>query len=202
LPLDCGHVPAPFEIAYRTDRTLNAEHSNAILICHALTVDPQAASRHPVTGKRGWREIAVGCGKPVNIDKYYVMHANVPGGRMGSTGPASIDPSSGKPFGLTFPVITIDEMVRAQARLIDHLGIADLFCMIGGSMGGMQVLAWCASFGERVFSPVRVAAAPRHSSQNIALHEVQRQVVMADPEWRGGALSRRRHEPVALPSRA
>ena len=105
---------------------------------------------------------------------------------MGSTGPASINPATGKPYGLDFPVITIDDMVRAQARLIDHLGIPDLFCVIGGSMGGMQVLEWCASFGDRVFSAVPVATAPRHSSQNIAFHEVGRQAVMADPDWRGG----------------
>jgi homoserine O-acetyltransferase/O-succinyltransferase len=186
LPLDCGRVLAPFEIAYQTYGTLNAARSNAIFVCHALTGDQHVASRHPVTGKPGWWETVVGSGKPVDTDKYFVICANVLGGCMGSTGPASIDPSTGKAFGLGFPVITIDDMVRAQARLIDHLGIADLFCVIGGSMGGMQVLEWCASFGERVFSAVPVAAAPRHSSQNIAFHEVGRQAVMADPEWRGG----------------
>jgi homoserine O-acetyltransferase len=105
---------------------------------------------------------------------------------MGSSGPASINEATGRPWGLDFPVITINDMVRAQARLLDYLGIADLFCVIGGSMGGMQVLEWCASFGDRVFSAVPVATAPRHSSQNIAFHEVGRQAVMADPEWRGG----------------
>ena len=105
---------------------------------------------------------------------------------MGSTGPASTDPSTGTPYGLDFPVITIDDMVRAQAHLLDHLSIPDLFCVIGGSMGGMQVLEWCASFGNRVFSAVPVAAAPRHSSQNIAFHEVGLEAVMADPDWRGG----------------
>jgi homoserine O-acetyltransferase len=186
LPLDCGRVLAPFEIAYQTYGTLNAEGSNAILVCHALTGDQHVASRHPVTGKPGWWETVVGSGKPVDTGKYFVICANVLGGCMGSTGPASIDPATGKPFGLNFPVITIDDMVRAQARLIDHLAIPDLFCVIGGSMGGMQVLEWCASFGGRVFSAVPIAAAPRHSSQNIAFHEVGRQAVMADPEWRGG----------------
>jgi homoserine O-acetyltransferase/O-succinyltransferase len=186
LPLDCGRLLAPFEIAYQTYGTLNAERSNAILVCHALTGDQHVASRHPVTGKPGWWETVVGPGKPVDTSRYFVICANVLGGCMGSTGPASIDPGTGKPYGLNFPVITIDDMVRAQARLIDHLGIPDLFCVIGGSMGGMQVLEWCASFGSRVFSAVPVAAAPRHSSQNIAFHEVGRQAVMADPDWRGG----------------
>ncbi len=186
LPLDCGRHLASFEIAYQTYGTLNAARSNAVLVCHALTGDQHVASRHPVTGKPGWWETIVGPGKPVDTDRYFVICSNVLGGCMGSTGPASIDPATGKPYGLDFPVITIDDMVRAQARLIDHLGIADLFCVIGGSMGGMQVLEWCASFGDRVFSAVPVAAAPRHSSQNIAFHEVGRQAVMADPEWCGG----------------
>jgi homoserine O-acetyltransferase/O-succinyltransferase len=186
LPLDCGRVLAPFEIAYQTYGKLNADRSNAILVCHALTGDQHVANLHPMTGKPGWWETVVGPGKPVDTDQYFVICSNVIGGCMGSTGPASPDPATGKPYGLDFPVITIDDMVRAQARLIDHLGIPDLFCVIGGSMGGMQVLEWCASFGDRVFSAVPVATAPRHSSQNIAFHEVGRQAVMADPEWRGG----------------
>jgi homoserine O-acetyltransferase len=186
LPLDCGRVLAPFQIAYRTYGTLNAERSNAVLVCHALTGDQHVANRHPVTGKPGWWETVIGPGKPVDTDRYYVICSNVLGGCMGSTGPASINEATGQPWGLDFPVITVDDMVRAQTRLIDYLGIADLFCVIGGSMGGMQVLEWCASFGERVFSAVPVATAPRHSSQNIAFHEVGRQAVMADPDWRGG----------------
>ncbi len=186
LPLDCGRMLAPFEIAYRTYGTLNAERSNAILVCHALTGDQHVANRHPITGKPGWWETIAGPGKPVDTSRYFVICSNVLGGCMGSTGPASINEAAGRPWGLDFPVITIDDMVRAQALLMDHLGIADLFCVIGGSMGGMQVLEWCASFSDRVFSAVPVAAAPRHSSQNIAFHEVGRQAVMADPEWRGG----------------
>ncbi len=186
LPLDCGRLLVPFEIAYQTYGTLNADRSNAVVVCHALTGDQHVASHHPVTGKPGWWETVVGPGKPVDTDRYFVICANVLGGCMGSTGPASINPDTGKPYGLDFPVITINDMVRAQARLIDHLEIPDLFCVIGGSMGGMQVLEWCASFGERVFSAVPVATAPRHSSQNIAFHEVGRQAVMADPDWRGG----------------
>jgi homoserine O-acetyltransferase/O-succinyltransferase len=186
LPLDCGRLLAPFEIAYQTYGILNAQRSNAVLVCHALTGDQHVANSHPVTGKPGWWETVVGPGKPVDTSRFFVICSNVLGGCMGSTGPASMDPSTGKPYGLNFPVITIDDMVRAQARLMDHLGIEDLFCVIGGSMGGMQVLEWCASFGSRVFSAVPVAAAPRHSSQNIAFHEVGRQAVMADPDWRSG----------------
>jgi homoserine O-acetyltransferase/O-succinyltransferase len=122
----------------------------------------------------------------VDTDRYFVICPNVLGGCLGSTGPASLYEESGRPWGLDFPVITIDDMVRALARLAGDIGIADLFCVIGGSMGGMQVLEWCASFGERVFSAVPIATAPRHSSQNIAFHEVGRQAVMADPDWRGG----------------
>jgi homoserine O-acetyltransferase len=186
LPLDNGRELKCFEIAYRTWGTLNEARSNAILICHALTGDQYVIGPNPVTGKPGWWETLVGPGKPVDTDRYFVICSNVIGGCMGSTGPASINPETGQPYGLDFPVITIDDMVRAQARLIDHLGIADLFCVIGGSMGGMQVLEWCASYGERVFSAMPIATAPRHSSQNIAFHEVGRQAVMADPEWRGG----------------
>lgn len=186
LPLDCGRVLAPFEIAYQTYGTLNADKSNAVLVCHALTGDQHVANLHPVTGKPGWWETIIGPGKPVDTNQYFVICSNVLGGCMGSTGPASINPATGKPYGLDFPVITINDMVRAQARLIDDLGIDDLFCVIGGSMGGMQVLEWCAAFGERVFSAVPIATTSRHSSQNIAFHEVGRQAVMADPEWRGG----------------
>jgi homoserine O-acetyltransferase/O-succinyltransferase len=186
LPLDCGRLLAPFEIAYQTYGTLNAEHSNAVLVCHALTGDQHVASRHPITGKPGWWETVVGPGKAVDTNRYFVICSNVLGGCMGSTGPASINPATGKPYGLDFPVITINDMVRAQARLIDHLEIEDLFCVIGGSMGGMQVLEWCASFASRVFSAVPVATAPRHTSQNIAFNEVGRQAVMADPDWRNG----------------
>jgi homoserine O-acetyltransferase/O-succinyltransferase len=186
LLLDNGSSLAPFEIAYQTYGELNAAKSNAILICHALTGDQHVANPHPLTGKPGWWETIVGPGKPVDTDRYYVICSNVIGGCMGSSGPASLNPETGRPYGLDFPVITIDDMVRAQARLIDHLGLDDLFCVIGGSMGGMQVLEWCASFGERVFAAVAIAAAPRHSSQNIAFHEVGRQAVMADPDWHGG----------------
>jgi homoserine O-acetyltransferase len=186
LALDSGAQLAPFSIAYQTYGTLDAAKSNAVLICHALTLDQYVAGPHPVTAKPGWWEDVVGPGKPVNTDRYFVICPNIIGGCMGSTGPASINPASGKPYGLDFPVVTIRDMVRAQARLIERLGIDSLFCVIGGSMGGMLVLEWAASYGDRVFSAVPIATAARHSPQNIAIHEVGRQAVMADPDWRQG----------------
>ncbi|MBT3069958.1 homoserine O-acetyltransferase [Rhodomicrobium sp. Az07] len=186
LPLDCGRSLETFQIAYQTYGELNADKTNAILVCHALTGDQHVFDRHPVTGKPGWWETLVGPGKPVDTNRYFVICSNVIGGCMGSTGPASINRATGKPWGIDFPVITVDDMVRAQARLIDHLEISDLFCVLGGSMGGMQALEWCASYGDRVFSAMPIATAARQSSQNIAFNEVGRQSVMADPEWRGG----------------
>jgi homoserine O-acetyltransferase len=186
LKLDAGVALSPFQIAYRTYGTLNAERSNAVLVCHALTGDQHVVGVHPVTKKNGWWETLVGPGKPVDTDRYFVICSNVVGGCMGTTGPASINPMTGKPWGLDFPVITIRDMVRAQAMLLDHLGIDTLFAVVGGSMGGMQVLQWAESFPERVFSALPIACATRHSAQNIAFHEVGRQAIMADPEWRGG----------------
>jgi homoserine O-acetyltransferase len=186
LVLDAGPVLAPFQIAYQTYGTLNADRSNAILVCHALTGDQHVANVHPVTGKPGWWSVMVGPGRPIDTDRYFVICSNVIGGCMGSTGPASINPDTGQPWGLNLPVVTIRDMVRAQARLIDHLGIETLFCVAGGSMGGMQVLQWMASYPDRVFAAMPIATAPKHSAQNIAFHEVGRQAVMADPEWRGG----------------
>ena len=186
LQLDAGIALSPFQIAYKTYGQLNAQRSNAVLICHALTGDQHAASVHPVTGKNGWWETMVGPGKPIDTERYFVICSNVVGGCMGSSGPSSIDPKTGQPYGLEFPVITIRDMVRAQAMLIDHLGIDTLFAVVGGSMGGMQVLQWAESFPHRVFSVLPIACATRHSAQNIAFHEVGRQAVMADPEWRHG----------------
>jgi homoserine O-acetyltransferase len=186
LRLDCQQDLGPFDIAYETYGTLNADKSNAILICHALSGDQYVASRNPVSGKDGWWEIMVGPGKPIDTDRFFVICSNVLGGCLGSTGPASTNPATGKPYGLDFPVITIADMVRAQARLIDHLGIKQLFSVIGGSMGGMQALEWAARYKDRVFTAMPIATAPWHSSQNIAFHEVGRQAIMADPEWRGG----------------
>jgi homoserine O-acetyltransferase/O-succinyltransferase len=186
LKLDSGVSLSPFQIAYKTYGTLNTARSNAVLICHALTGDQHVASRHPVTGKSGWWETLVGPGRPVDTDRYFAICANVIGGCMGSSGPASTDPNTGKPWGLEFPVITIRDMVRAHAMLLDHLGIDSLFAVVGGSMGGMQVLQWAASYPERVFSALPIACATRHSAQNIAFHEVGRQAIMADANWCNG----------------
>jgi homoserine O-acetyltransferase len=183
LVLDCGQKLGPFSIAYQTYGELNADRSNAILVCHALTGDQHVANTHPVTGKPGWWETMVGPGKPLDTDRFFVICSNILGGCMGSTGPASINPATGKPYGLDFPVITIGDMVDAQVRLVDRLGIDQLFSVIGGSMGGMQVLEWAARHKERVFTAIPIATAAWHSSQNIAFHEVGRQAVMADPDW-------------------
>src|SRR5215813_1752372 len=186
LRLDCGVELGPYRVAYQTYGTLNADKSNAVLICHALTGDQFVAEQHPVTRRDGWWDSLVGPGKVLDPARYYIICSNVLGGCMGTTGPLAKDPATGQPWNLRFPVVTIGDMVRAQAALLDHLGVPDLFCVIGGSMGGMQVLQWAASFPKRVFAAVPVACAARHSAQNIAFHEVGRQAIMADPEWRGG----------------
>ena len=186
LRLDCGVELGPYRVAYQTYGALTADKSNAILICHALTGDQFVADTHPVTGKPGWWESLVGPGKVLDPARYFIICSNVLGGCMGTTGPLASDPVTTKPWGLRFPVVTIGDMVRAQAALVDHLGIEQLFCVIGGSMGGMQVLEWAASFPKRVFAAVPIACAARHSAQNIAFHEVGRQAIMADPEWKQG----------------
>jgi homoserine O-acetyltransferase len=186
LPLDAGVALAPFQIGYETYGVLNADKSNAVLVCHALTGDQYVASTNPVTGKPGWWSMMVGPGLPIDTDRFFVICANVLGGCMGTTGPASTDPATGRTYGLDLPVITVRDMVRAQRMLVDRLGIDCLLAVVGGSMGGMQVLQWAASYPERVYAAVPIATAARHSSQNIAFHEVGRQAVMADPDWCAG----------------
>jgi homoserine O-acetyltransferase len=186
LVLDSGARIEGLEIAWRSFGALNADKSNAVLICHALTLDQHVAGKHPVSGKPGWWTRLVGPGRPLDPARHFIVCANVVGGCMGSTGPASLNPATGKPWGLSFPVITIADMVRAQAMLIEAMGIETLQAVVGGSMGGMQVLQWAASYPERMFSALCVASAARHSAQNIAFHEVGRQAIMADPDWRGG----------------
>jgi homoserine O-acetyltransferase len=183
LRLDCGVELGPVTIAYQTHGRLNAEHSNAILVCHALSGDQYVAGTHPITGKPGWWQAIIGPGLPLDTDRYFLICANVLGGCMGTTGPREINPASGQPWGHAFPVITIADMVRLQVRLLDHLGIDRLFAAIGGSMGGMQVLELAARYPDRVFTAVPIATAARHSAQNIAFNEVGRQAIMADPEW-------------------
>jgi len=186
MRLDCGVDFGPFTIAYQTYGTLNAERSNAVLVCHALTGDQYPADPHPITDHPGWWTTLIGPGGVLDTDRYFLICANVLGGCMGTTGPKDLDPATGEPWALDFPLITIRDMVRAQKRLIDHLGIESLFCVIGGSMGAMQVLEWVASYPDIVFAAVPIAGAARHSAQNIAFHEVGRQAIMADPDWCGG----------------
>ena len=186
LLLDAGVALKPWQIAYQTYGRLNASRSNAVLVCHALTGDQHVANAHPLTGKPGWWETMVGPGRPIDTERFFVLCANVVGGCMGTTGPASLNPETGQPYAVDFPLVTIRDMVRAQAQLLDRLGIRDLFCVVGGSMGGMQVLQWAAAYGPRVFAALPIATSARHTAQNIAFHEVGRQAVMADPDWRGG----------------
>ncbi len=186
LRLDCGVELGPFTMAYQTYGRLNEARSNAILVCHALTGDQYLTGENPVTHKEGWWHEVVGPGLPLDTERYFVICANVIGGCMGTIGPKEINPQSGKPWGLGFPVITVADMVRAQLLLLDSLGIEKVFCVIGGSMGGMQVLDFASRHPERVFAAVPVAAAARHTAQNIAFHEVGRQAIMADPDWCGG----------------
>ena len=196
LLLDCGVALGPITVAYRTYGTLNAERSNAIMICHALSGDQFVAEPHPVTGKPGWWDLMVGPGKVLDTERYFVICSNVLGGCMGTTGPMEPSPETGEPYGLDFPVITISDMVQVQALLLDHLGVEQLFCVTGGSMGGMQVLEWAVRYPERVFSAVPIAAAARHSSQNIAFNEVARQAIMADPDWCQGEYLRHGRVPT------
>jgi homoserine O-acetyltransferase len=186
IRLDCGVDLDSVHVAYQTYGRLNADKSNAILICHALTGDHYVADPHPITGKPGWWSELVGPGRVFDTDRYFLICSNVLGGCMGTTGPMDVNTATGQPWGLSFPVITIGDMVKVQARLLDHLGIGQLFCVVGGSMGGMQVLKWAQTYPERVFSAIPIAAAARHSAQNIAFHEVGRQAIMADPDWCDG----------------
>ena len=186
LPLDGGQSLDRVEVAYETYGTLNADKSNAILICHALTGDQHVASPHPITGKAGWWLRTVGPGKPIDTDRFFVICANVLGSCMGTTGPASLAPD-GKPYGMRFPVITIRDMVRAEVALLDALGIEQLHAVVGGSMGGMQALSFAANWPQRTRAVLVIASTARHSAQNIAFHEVGRQAIMADPKWEGGS---------------
>ncbi|MDZ4777630.1 MAG: homoserine O-acetyltransferase [Alphaproteobacteria bacterium] len=185
LHLSSGEKLAPLTIGYETYGELAPDKSNAVLVCHALTMDQYVASPNPATGRPGWWPRIVGPGKPIDTNRFFVICANVLGGCMGTSGPTSMHPD-GRAYGLRFPVFTVADMVRAQAMLVEALGIPQLFCVIGGSIGGMQALQWAAAYPNRVFSCVPIATAARHSAQNIAFYEVGRQAIMADPEWREG----------------
>jgi homoserine O-acetyltransferase/O-succinyltransferase len=186
LALDCGTLLADVTLAYESYGTLNAARDNAIIICHALTMDQYVASTHPFTGKPGWWSRVVGPGLTIDTDRYFVLCANVIGSCMGSSGPASVDPQTGLPWAMRFPVVTIADMVRAQVALLDQLGIDRLHAVVGGSMGGMQALTLAALYPDRVARALIIASAARHSAQNIAFHEVGRQAIMADPDWNEG----------------
>jgi len=186
LELESGEKFGPITLAYETYGKLNSEKSNAILIHHALTGDAHAAGFHPGDKDPGWWDNMVGPGKAFDTDYYFIICSNVLGGCKGSTGPASINPLTGRPYGLQFPVITIKDMVNAQRYLIDYLGIEKLLTVVGGSMGGMQALQWVVSYPDRVRSAIPVATTANHSPQQIAFNEVGRQAIMADPNWNEG----------------
>ncbi len=187
LALEGGGTLAPFTVAYETYGKLSARRDNAILVTHALSGDAHVAGRHSANDRRpGWWDMMIGPGKGLDTDKYFVISSNVIGGCSGSTGPASENPATGRPYGTDFPIITIADMVNAQAMLLDHLGIEKLLAAVGGSMGGMQVLEWAVSHPERVHLCVPLATAARQPTQAIAFNEVGRQAIMADPDWHGG----------------
>lgn len=195
LKLDSGAELRDFPVAYQCWGELNNDKSNVILICHALTGDQYVVGTHPVTGKPGWWEEMVGAGKPIDTDRFFVICPNVLGGCMGSYSPKSAG-KGGLALGLEFPVITIGDMVRVQAALLDAMGIGEIFCVIGGSMGGMLALQWAAEYKDRVRSCMPIATSARHTAQNIAFHEIGRQAIMADPEWAGGRYMDERRYPV------
>ena len=186
LLLDCGVTLNGFNLAYETYGKLNEKKNNAILVFHALSGDQFVTETNTVTNKDGWWNLAVGKDKSIDTNKYFVICANVIGGCMGSTGPKEIDPATGKPYGLNFPVITIKDMVSAQAHLLDYFGIRKTLAVLGGSMGGMQALQFCTLFPERTYASIPIACAASHSAQNIAFNELARQAIMADPEWDNG----------------
>ena len=180
LILESGEKLGPITLAYETFGELNADKSNAILVLHAFSGDSH------VSGENGWWTEIVGSGKGIDTDKYYVICSNVIGGCRGSTGPSSTNPKTGKPYGTDFPLITIGDMVNAQRHLIDHLGIEKLLSVVGGSMGGMQVLQWMTAYPKRIRSAIPIATTMKHTPQQIAFNEVGRQAIMADPDWLNG----------------
>jgi homoserine O-acetyltransferase len=187
LLLESGRRFGPVCLAYETCGELSAGRDNAILVAHALTGDSHVAGYYsPSDRKPGWWDIMVGPGKAIDTNKYFVICSNVLGGCMGSTGPSSVNPATGRPFGLDFPMVTIGDMVKAQKALVDSLGIERLLCVVGGSLGGMQVLDWCVQFPETVVSAICLATTSRHSALAIAFNEVARQAILADPNWNRG----------------
>ena len=187
MVLESGSRLGPATIAYETCGQLNDDKSNAILICHALSGDSHVAGYYSEDDpKPGWWDIMVGPGKGIDTDKYFIVCSNILGSCIGSTGPCTYNPKTVEPYGLDFPVVTIGDMVKAQKALLDHLGIKKILSVIGGSIGGMQVLEWCASYPDMVVSAIPLATTTRHSALAIAFNEVARQAIMADPNWNNG----------------
>ena len=186
LKLDCGVTIADYPLAYETYGKLNQDKDNAIMVFHALTGDQFASGKNPVTNKDGWWSYVIGPNKALDTNKYFIICANVIGGCMGSYGPSSIDRKTGKKIGINFPVITINDMVNAQFNLLDHFNIDKLFCVTGGSMGGMQVLQFIANYPDKSKIAIPIACSASHSAQNIAFNELGRQAIMADENWKNG----------------
>ena len=188
LSLACGRSPASYELLYETYGTLNASASNAVLICHALSGHHHAAGYHAATDRKpGWWDSCIGPGKPIDTNRFFVVSLNNLGGCNGSTGPSSVNPATGKPYGADFPVLTVEDWVHSQVRLGERLGIQQWAAVVGGSLGGMQALQWTISYPERVRHCVDIASAPKLSAQNIAFNEVARQAILTDPEFHGGS---------------
>ncbi|MEW9903756.1 homoserine O-succinyltransferase MetX [Pseudomonas putida] len=188
LALACGRSLAGYELIYETYGTLNSTASNAVLICHALSGHHHAAGYHaPTDRKPGWWDSCIGPGKPIDTNRFFVVSLNNLGGCNGSTGPSSVNPATGKPYGADFPVLTVEDWVHSQARFADRLGIQQWAAVVGGSLGGMQALQWTISYPDRVRHCVDIASAPKLSAQNIAFNEVARQAILTDPEFHGGS---------------
>ena len=186
IPLDCGTLLAPVDVAYETYGELNANKTNAILVLHAFSGDAHAAGEDKETGSLGWWDDMIGPGRGFDTDKYFVISSNVLSGCRGTSGPGSINPETGCPYAMKFPPVTIPDMVRLQKMLIDHLGIERLLAVVGGSMGAMQALQWAVAYPESVASAIPIAGTARHSAQQIAFNEVGRQAIMADVDWNEG----------------
>jgi len=188
LALACGRSLASYELVYETYGTLNASASHAVLICHALSGHHHAAGYHAATDRKpGWWDSCIGPGKPIDTNRFFVVSLNNLGGCNGSTGPSSVNPATGKPYGADFPVLTVVDWVHSQARLADRLGIRQWAAIVGGSLGGMQALQWTMTYPDRVRHCVDIASAPKLSAQNIAFNEVARQAILTDPEFHGGS---------------
>ncbi|MBK4988774.1 homoserine O-succinyltransferase MetX [Pseudomonas sp. S36] len=188
LALACGRSLISYELVYETYGTLNASASNAVLICHALSGHHHAAGYHDASDRKpGWWDSCIGPGKPIDTNRFFVVSLNNLGGCNGSTGPSSLNPATGKPYGADFPVLTVEDWVHSQVRLAQRLGIEQWAAVVGGSLGGMQALQWTITYPERVRHCVDIASAPKLSAQNIAFNEVARQAILTDPEFHGGS---------------